>query len=238
MARIIDSAVYDHNVRVEGVQSQIDNFYQPVSVAQQRRIDFVLRDLSPQPRERILDVGCGVGTFVYHSSLRGAWSVGIDYSSVSVQVGRDLSRRFGTQERSAFAVATCLSLPFQDASFDKVVAADFIEHITDEEKIDLLAELRRVLKPGGSGVICTPNRIRERLGERYWHLRHVIRGDRVPKTDLHYGLIDRSAFESLLRKAGFSFRLRFADTTRPWLARLPLLKHSLALNLVWTIGKL
>ena len=94
-----------------------------------------------------------------------------------------------------------------------------------------------MLKADGVAVIFTPSLIRERIGEVYWKIRHYLFKDKVPHTDLHYGLIGRRSFELLLEKAGFSFEFEYADTTRPFLAKIPLLNRLVALNLLWKIKK-
>jgi ubiquinone/menaquinone biosynthesis C-methylase UbiE len=237
MAKQIDAQVYDQNVLAEGMQIQIDNYYQPVSAAQQRRIAVVIEALDPRAGERILDIGCGVGTFAFHSARRGAMTVGIDYSRESIKMATVLSKRFSRDFVGLFVTGSAFHLPFRSGYFDKIVAADFIEHITHEEKLLLLDEIFRVLKPGGSGVIFTPNALREAAGAGYWRIRNLVRGDRIPVTELHYGLICRKAFEAMLRKHNFSFQFRYEDTTRPYLADVPFLNRLLALNLLWIIKK-
>jgi ubiquinone/menaquinone biosynthesis C-methylase UbiE len=125
-------------------------------------------------------------------------------------------------------------LPFENGSFDKVVSADFIEHITDDEKYLLCREINRVLKPGGQAVIFTPNLIREKIGDYYWGIRHHLFGDTIPVNDLHYGLITRKGFEKIMKVSGWDYRVSYIDIGRPYLCRLPCIKHYLSLNLLWT----
>lgn len=238
MAQEINAEVYDQNILQEGLQVQIDNYYQPISLAQKRRIDIVVNLLDPKPNERILDIGCGVGTFVYAAAKRKAIGFGLDYSHESLKAAKILSERFGTKPNSFFTTASALSLPYKDNCFDKVVVADFIEHITDAEKKILLKEIKRVLKPAAVGVIFTPNAIREDIGAVYCKLRQVLFKRKVPSTDLHYGLISRSGFEKMLKQNNFKFSFEYTDTTRPYLAKIPGLKHLIALNLVWKIKKI
>ncbi|MFH1062923.1 MAG: class I SAM-dependent methyltransferase [Candidatus Omnitrophota bacterium] len=237
MAREINAEVYDQNVLAEGLQVQIDNYYQPKTIAQKRRINIVVKSLDPKPNEKVLDIGCGVGTFAFAAAKKKSYGFGIDYSHESLKIAKILAKRFKTNNSSAFVTASALNLPYKDSCFDKVVIADFIEHITDAEKKILLKEIYRVLKPGGLGVVFTPNAIREYWGEVYCKLKHVLFKKSVPNTDLHYGLINRSGFESLLRQGNFKFSFKYVDTTRPYLANIPFLNHLLALNLLWKIKK-
>jgi SAM-dependent methyltransferase len=99
---------------------------------------------------RLLDLGCGTG----YSSLRLAES-GFD------AVGMDLSRKFlstasaRTSRRLHYSVGDALELPFADATFDGVTSFYMIEHVVDVDGV--LAEIRRVLRPGGRLVIICPN---------------------------------------------------------------------------------
>lgn len=94
-----------------------------------------------------------------------------------------------------------------------------------------------MLKPQGEGIVFTPNAIRESVGAAYWKIRNLLFKDKIPKTDLHYGLISRRRFESMLKENNFKFSFCFADTTRPYLASIPLINNLLALNLIWKIKK-
>jgi dolichol-phosphate mannosyltransferase len=92
---------------------------------------------------RVLDAGCGSSMII--QSLN--YAVGMDYSMGKVRY----LRRFGIPvlRGSAFA------LPFSDASFDCVISSQVIEHIPYE--VALFTELNRVLAPGGTLIIGTPD---------------------------------------------------------------------------------
>ena len=92
----------------------------------------------------VLDLGCGVG-HSYHL-LAPRETVGVD-ADAGALVGQD--RRT--------VVADMRALPFADAAFDSVVAIQSIEHVPDPERV--VAEVARVLAPGGVAVLVTPNRL-------------------------------------------------------------------------------
>jgi SAM-dependent methyltransferase len=96
------------------------------------------------PPGRVLDLGCGIG----HSFrlLAPRRTVGLD---------RDAGALAG-QERET-VVADMRDLPFADGSFASVLAVQSIEHVPDPERV--LAEVVRVLEPGGVAVLVTPNRL-------------------------------------------------------------------------------
>lgn len=234
---MITSKDYDDRIIAAGLKHQIDVYYEPKDLANKRRIEIVMEAIEPKPEEEILDVGCGVGTFAFHCAKMGARACGIDYSFESIKAANTLCARFGACQNATFAVGDATKLPFGDGYFDKIVAADFIEHMTLSEKEELVKEMRRVLKPEGMVVVFTPNGIREDMGAFYWRMRNILFKDNIPTTELHYGLTRRSEFEEICKKYDFKFKLRYFDTTRPYLARIPVLRNALALNLLWVMKK-
>ena len=116
----------------------------PDVVAQRARF---VQLLAPKPGERILDVGMGPGFFTYDLlpivGERGLVA-GVDSSEVMVELAKG---RCAGRGPSDFRLAGATQLPFPDASFDAVTAAQVYEYVPDMEKA--LAEVRRVLRPGG-----------------------------------------------------------------------------------------
>jgi SAM-dependent methyltransferase len=104
-----------------------------------------LAALDLQPR-RVLDFGCGVGGSVPHfrRHLPQAALTGIDVSARSLDVAR---ARF--PDAADYRLFDGRSLPFDDDTFDVGFAACVFHHIPAGEHIALLAEIRRVLRPGG-----------------------------------------------------------------------------------------
>lgn len=228
---------YDERMRAQSLEFQIDNYYEPKDESLKRRIDIVLSFMRPVPGDTVLDVGCGVGTFAYHSAKAGATAYGADYSAASIEVARRLAERFGLAGKVQYVCCdVCAALPYPDGFFDKVVAADFIEHIDRDQKGKLLSEMARILKPTGAIIIFTPNAIREKLGAIKAGLLKMA-GTAPDETRLHYGLIDRFAFEKMIRVKGLKFERRFFDVTRPYLARIPILNEVLSLDILWVIKK-
>jgi len=233
----IDSRVYDSHIISQGLEFQVDKYYEPKERPMARRVSIVLQAINPKPQEKILDVGCGVGTFAFHCAKFKALAFGVDYSKESIKVAKELTKRYYVESHARFLVSDATRLPFKDSSFDKIVSADFIEHINLEDKNRLITEMLRVLKPQGGIVIFTPNLIREKIGALYWRFRHLLFRDKIPKTDLHFGLIDRRGFERLLKKNRLTFIFSYQDITRPYLAHLPFLRKFLSLNLLWVIKR-
>ncbi len=101
----------------------------------------------------VLDVACGTG----YGSLRlcdgGARRViGVDFSTEAIEFARAKYKRNGVE----FGVGDIADIDFPNGSFDVVVSFETIEHISSRE--EALLELRRVLRPGGTLIISSPNR--------------------------------------------------------------------------------
>ncbi|WP_306370351.1 bifunctional 2-polyprenyl-6-hydroxyphenol methylase/3-demethylubiquinol 3-O-methyltransferase UbiG [Nocardiopsis sp. CC223A] len=120
-----------------------------------KRVGAVARHL-PARGDRLLDVGCGDGT---HTVELAEGYVRVDAIDLEPQLldvfteriaGSPLEDRIGIHKMSAD------SLAFDPNTFDRVTAFDAVEHI--EDLAGALAEIHRVLKPGGAFSLTTPNR--------------------------------------------------------------------------------
>jgi len=158
------------------------------------RLEAVQDLVDPHPGDRVLDLGCAAGAISHFLSGLGCETVGIDAEPLALEKARALFPEL------QFQLANVIRLPFEDASFDKAVAADLVEHLDDESFRSMLRETRRVLRPGGTLSIYTPNP------------RHPI--ERLKARDLvlaqnptHIGLRDRATLETMLREGGFEIEL-------------------------------
>jgi 2-polyprenyl-6-hydroxyphenyl methylase/3-demethylubiquinone-9 3-methyltransferase len=104
--------------------------------------------------KRVLDLGCAGGFMTEALAARGAEAVGIDPSQGAVAAARAHAAGEGLPIRYETGVGE--SLPFPADSFDAVVCVDVLEHVTSLD--DVLAEVRRVLRPGGWFFFDTINR--------------------------------------------------------------------------------
>ena len=90
---------------------------------------------------QVLDLGCGTGIAASLAAARGARACGVDFSPAMLQAAR---QRYPTLD---FREADANALPYEDESFDLVIANFCVNHLAFP--LDALAEVRRVLKPGG-----------------------------------------------------------------------------------------
>lgn len=99
-----------------------------------------------QPGDRVVDIGCGPGTAVREAVRRGATAVGVDPAPVMLRVGRLATRGRGVDWR----VGAAEELPVGDREADVVWSIATVHHWHDVARG--LAEVRRVLRPGGRVV--------------------------------------------------------------------------------------
>jgi len=135
------------------------------------------------PGQRVLDMGCGGGRHAFEAYRRGADVVALDYSFDDVRgVGGMLCAIAAEGQAPAAARAGAVrgdafGLPFADATFDRVIAAEILEHLPADEKA--MSELVRVLRPGGLAAVTVPAWLPERV---CWGLSsgyHTVEGGHV-----------------------------------------------------------
>lgn len=126
-------------------------------------------ELGVQPGDLLLDLGAGAGRHAFESYRRGARVVAFDYSAAELKdVGalftamRDAGEA-GSEPGSLAVTANgdALALPFADATFDRIIASEVFEHVTDD--VQAFAEAFRVLRPGGTLAATVPSWLPERI---------------------------------------------------------------------------
>jgi SAM-dependent methyltransferase len=135
------------------------------------------------PGDRVLDMGCGGGRHAFALFRRGARVVALDRDAAevaSVNAMFAAMAEAGEAPAGASAVAVrgdAYALPFPDASFDRIVAAEVLEHLPDDHRA--VAELRRVLRPGGLIAVTVPRWFPERVCWALSDAYHEVEGGHV-----------------------------------------------------------
>lgn len=115
---------------------------------QERRLSLIREHVQLEGR-RILDVGCGIGTYVtrFREFSDGVFGIDIDDEKVRIAAGR----------LPNICQAEAEGLPFRDATFDVILLHEVLEHVHNDELT--VREAVRCLRPGGEVVIFAPNRL-------------------------------------------------------------------------------
>ncbi len=120
---------------------------------------------------KVLDVGCGGGFTCEFLAQRGAEVWGTDQSSACIEAAKAHARL--SNLNISYRVGMAESLFWEDLCFDVVVCVDVLEHVKDPKQA--IAEIARVLKPGGMFCFDTINRtVRSRL-IMIWLLENLLR---------------------------------------------------------------
>ena len=116
--------------------------------AQEAKLELVCRKLRLTEGERVLDVGCGWGSFVIHAATHhGVRAVGITLAERQAELARERVREAGVSDRVEIRVADYREIA--DGPFDAIASIGMVEHV-GEEQIDIYARrLWSLLKPGG-----------------------------------------------------------------------------------------
>jgi len=112
--------------------------------------------------DRVLDLGCGGGRHAYEAMRLGARVVALDADGAEVKDTAALMAALTESDEAtrghggsgAAMVGDGLCLPFAGESFDRVIAAEVLEHVPADAQV--LAELARVLRPGGTIAVTVP----------------------------------------------------------------------------------
>lgn len=140
------------------------------SEAQDRLTDVLGQRALAGPGRRVLDVGCGTGGTARRLHRQtGAEVTGVSLSGWEVDLARRKAAADGVAAGLRFERADAVDLPFADDTFDAALIVEVLVHVSD--KPAALAEVRRVLRPGGRLICAEPVKVRPMtaLQTLTWH---------------------------------------------------------------------
>ena len=155
------------------------------------------------PGSTLLDMGCGGGRHAFAALRRGARVVAFDADDAELkQVHGTIQAmveagELQTADTSVAVQGDALSLPFDDGTFDRIIAAEVLEHIPDD--LTAISELQRVLAPGGRIAVTVPARFPERVNWALDDDYHDFPGG-------HIRIYSQRGLEGKLRDAGLTVR--------------------------------
>ncbi len=164
-------------------------------------VDFARLDL--RDRQTLLDLGCGAGRHAFEAMRRGATVVALDADAAEL---KDVAAVTGGMLEAGelphgpaggVTNGDALRLPFPDDAFDRIVAAEVLEHIHDDESA--MRELVRVMRPGGRMAVTVPTRWPERVCWALDHRYHDTPGG-------HVRIYRQPELETKLERAGLLLR--------------------------------
>jgi len=156
--------------------------------------------VSPRPRDKILDLGCGTGNTAHFCSRFGANVTGIDISPLAIQKAKELYRN---NKNLHFLIGNVADLSiFGDEYFNKAVAMDIVEHIYQDVFEEMVQATHRVLKVEGTLSIYTP--CKTHLIERLKTRNFILKQDPT-----HVSVKSMSEIVSTLESFGFKIDMAY-----------------------------
>lgn len=145
-----------HDWKVAKSPAGTKEFFEEIEEYRFEKLHYLPRlvDFDAWPGKTILDVGCGVGNDLSRFRKGGAEVVGIDLAPHSIQLAKDNFSQRGLA--GEFLVMNGEAMTFENDSFDVVYCHTVLHFTPNPEK--MLAEIRRVLRPGGTAILMTVNR--------------------------------------------------------------------------------
>jgi SAM-dependent methyltransferase len=207
--RVADPEVlrsYYHRVHAEQGYTPAEPFLHELHAAMLRRLERIFLEHFARG-SRVLDAGCGRSLF---TEIRPDWPLRIVAADVDLDL---LASRKAEFPGLRWVVGDAHPLPFRDAAFDGVFAGELIEHLPDPAAG--MVEFRRVLRPGGTLVLTTPNRRR---------LANVVDRSERPYSPDHLSELSYDEARALLRGHGFEVLAETGlhlELLLNWLSPLP-----------------
>lgn len=168
------------------------------------------------PGESVLDVGCGTGGVTIPAKFRvgkNGTVAGVDPAPEMIAIARRKAKRAGLE--IDFRVGVIESLPFPDGTFDAVTSSLMMHHLPQHVQVKGLAEIQRVLKPGGRLLIADVKRPSPSFLKRFFtSLLHHSHGIQFGFEDLPK-LLDEAGFEEIQQLDDRFLAIGFVRAMKP-----------------------
>ncbi len=205
--------IYNQNYFLE----QVDGFKEFASFngtfgAMFPRYQLNVELLNLSSEHSLLEIGCGRGEVCIYHALTGGAAKGVDYSSDAINLAKAKASSLGLSVE--FVNSSFDQIRDQPDSYDRILASEFIEHISKDEGELFFKSAYSMLKPKGKLLVYTmPNTLFRRYGYPVYRFLNALRGKNLPKVmdDMvseHYRLYhlnEQSYFtlSSFVKQAGF-----------------------------------
>lgn len=174
--------IYDNNYFLKAVDgysefSSFDGSYSSLFYRYKRNI--LLLQLLPE--HKFLEIGCGRGEVCIYHSLNGGESIGVDYSSEAIGLAREKAKMLNISSVE-FIESSFDKLNMVESCYDRILASEFIEHISREEGKLFFRKAYELLKPSGKLLVFTyPNTLQRRYGYPIIRFKAALQGKYLPK---------------------------------------------------------
>jgi cyclopropane-fatty-acyl-phospholipid synthase len=184
--------------------------------AQRAKLDLVCEKLALEEGERVLDIGCGWGSFAIHAAkTRGVHVTGITLSEPQAELGRKRAVEAGVADRVDLRVADYRDLA--DPPFDAVTSIGMVEHVGSVQIDDYARRVREMVRPGGRVLNHGIARVRVGDPEAGAFSERYVFPDAAP---LHLSrIITAMERAGLLTDHVEGFAADYAETLRHWAER-------------------